>query len=82
MTICIIYRMTSASNSSVPTNPEYLSDSIQCCTELTEESSKTEVVITKKKLVKGQNNDEQAEFVIGKKLSIPIHLFTNSELVI
>jgi len=69
-------------NSSVLTYPEYLSDSIQCCTEPNEESSKTEVVITMDKLVKGQNNDEPAEIVTGKKLSIPIHLFTNSELVV
>ena len=75
--------MSSATdNSSTSTYPEYLSDSIQCCTELIEKSSKTEVVITMNKLVKGQNNDEPVEIVTGKKLSIPIQLFTKSELVV
>ena len=60
--------MASATDdSSVSTYPKYLSVSIQCCTELNEESSKTEMVINTNKLVNRQNNDEPAEIVIGKK---------------
>jgi len=75
---------SATNNNSMLTNADYLSDSIQCCIdhELTKESSKTEVVITMTKSVKGQINDEQAELVIGKEFSTPIHMLDDSEFVV